>query len=71
MISETGGKLFELKVVDFKPKSMLNHSIIRTEGEAYSGIYYIVTEDFKTKCEEAHLKGLLFVPEGDPRIVEF
>jgi len=50
---------------------MLNHLIIRTEGEAYGGIYYIVTEDFKTKCEDAHLKGLLFVPEGDPRIVEF
>ncbi|TXI13347.1 MAG: hypothetical protein E6Q66_10100 [Pedobacter sp.] len=42
-------------------ESLKTHSIVRMEE---NDAYIIVTEEFKKRCEEAHLKGINFIEEG-------
>ena len=59
---EKYGKAEVLVIKKLYITDLKGHSISRmAEHESY----IITTEDFKKRCEDAGLKGILFVPEGD------
>ncbi|WP_423740481.1 imm11 family protein [Flavobacterium columnare] len=53
---------YDIKKFFIKPDSLLNYSIVRMEEHRS---YIIVTEEFKRYCEEAGLKGVEFIEEGN------
>jgi hypothetical protein len=52
---------YEIKKFYIIPDDLQNHSIIRMKEHMS---YIIVTEHFKKRCDEAHLKGINFIEEG-------
>lgn len=52
---------YDIRKFYIVPDDLQNHSIIRMEEHTS---YIIVTEDFKERCDKAHLKGISFIEEG-------